>query len=72
MDKKTRDAIKAGATEAPLSKIIYEEKIRKQMLERAKKEFLKRRKEELYMNIKRKKKVYANEHPKFGNNKKQD
>ena len=61
MDKKTRDAIKAGATETPLNKIIYEEKIRKQMLERAKKEFLKL-----------KKKFYANEHPKYRSNNKQD
>jgi hypothetical protein len=57
MDKKTRDAIKAGAEESPLAKKIAMEEHRKEILERAKKEFLKS-----------KKKVYANEHPKFGNN----
>ena len=57
MDKKTRDAIKVGFKKSPLVEKIE----RKEMIERAKKNFLKY-----------KKKLYANEHPKYRSNNKQD
>ena len=61
MDKKTKEAIEAGYKKSPLVEKIERKIERKEMIERAKKNFLKY-----------KKKLYANEHPKYRSNNKQD
>ena len=72
MAHELKKAFEKGLT-TPTQKKAQDEKIKKERLERAKKEFLTR-----FvpggdiLDLKSKKKVYANEHPKYRGNNKQD
>ena len=61
MDKKTKEAIEAGYKKSPLVEKIERDELKKESIREAKKKFLKH-----------KKKLYANEHPKYRSNNKQD